>query len=80
LYFAIISFCNFTGLSIGGITQGFVIFLTYALGMGGMMTIISSLVSTQTKNLTGFTQRNWLTISTNNWCYSNFGRDLSCLL
>jgi len=25
--------------------QGFVIFLTYALGMGAMMTIISSLVS-----------------------------------
>jgi cytochrome c biogenesis protein CcdA len=33
------------GISSGGIIQGFVIFLTYALGMGAMMTIISSLVS-----------------------------------
>lgn len=33
------------GLSAGGIVQGFMIFLTYALGMGAMMTIISSLVS-----------------------------------
>lgn len=33
------------GISAGGILQGFVIFLTYALGMGVMMTIISSLVS-----------------------------------
>jgi cytochrome c biogenesis protein CcdA len=32
------------GISAGGIVQGFVIFLTYALGMGTMMTIISSLV------------------------------------
>jgi cytochrome c biogenesis protein CcdA len=28
------------GISAGGIMQGFVIFLTYALGMGIMMTII----------------------------------------
>ncbi|HEY7571479.1 MAG TPA: cytochrome c biogenesis protein CcdA [Nitrososphaeraceae archaeon] len=33
------------GITAGGIVQGFVIFLTYALGMGVMMTIISSLVS-----------------------------------
>jgi cytochrome c biogenesis protein CcdA len=33
------------GISAGGTVQGFVIFLTYALGMGAMMTIISSLVS-----------------------------------
>ena len=38
-------FVTSQGMSAGGIIQGLVVFLTYALGMGTMMTIISSLVS-----------------------------------
>ena len=40
------------GISAGGLAQGFVIFLTYALGMGTMMTIISTLLGISNRTFT----------------------------
>ena len=40
------------GISAGGLAQGFVIFLTYALGMGTMMTIISTLLGISNQTFT----------------------------
>jgi thiol-disulfide isomerase/thioredoxin len=48
--------------AIGSIVQGFVILLPYVLGMGWWWQLYQVWLASQIRNLTRYTQLNWLTI------------------